>query len=121
MSLVPLLLLLLCSSANTLPISNSNGFALEAGASWWQPQKGPSGAKVGGDGTYLTEVFRSNIFEPLTTKIIGSLHQLTDEIQNQSKFDTGIIIGAIAIAMIYITYMIITSYRNTNCCRMEDK
>ena len=90
--------------------TDTHGFNVGASASWWKPSKEPSGAKVDGDRVYLTEVFRSQIFEPIVTKILGSLRHLTAEIYKQGNFDYAIIICAAAPTIALTIFVVVTLY-----------
>ena len=87
-----MIILAAISPINMLPLINSDsGFSIQVGANWWKPwwkpTKGATGVKTGGDGYYLTETFRSQIFEPLADKIIRSINSLHVESKRQQKFD----------------------------------
>ena len=104
-------LLLLLSQTLVLPTPHTDsGFSLRA--NWWKPDEGVNGAKTGGDGYYLTEGFRTQIFELLVTRIIKSINDLNSENEAQERFDIGVTIGFVGFVLTATSIALYSMYRN---------
>lgn len=121
MSKISLVLALRMCLALALPIIHTDsGFTMEAGASWWKPEKGVNGMKTGGDGFYLTESFRTQIFEPLVEKLINSINSLHNESNKQQRFDVVVTICVVGFVIASTTTVLISIYRN-HCSNLQEK
>ena len=104
-------LLLLLSQTLALPTTHTDsGFSL--GANWWKPDEGVNGAKMGSDGYYLTEGFRTQMFEPLVTRIIKSINDLNFKNEAQERFDIRVTIGFAGFVLTATSIALYSMYRN---------
>ena len=104
-------LLLLLSQTLALPTTHTDsGFSL--GANWWKADDRVNSAKMGGDEYYLTEEFRTQIFEPLVTRIIKSINDLNFKNEAQESFDIGVTIGFTGFVLTATSIALYSMYRN---------
>ena len=102
-------LLFLLTQTYALPtIHTDSGFSL--GAKWWKPDEGINGVKIGGDGFYLTEGFRTQIFEPIVAQIIRKINDLKAEDEAQKRFDIGVTIGFAGFVLTATTIALYSMY-----------
>ena len=105
------ILLHLLTQTYALPIIHTDsGFSL--GAKWWKPDEGINGVKIGGDGFYLTEGFRTHIFEPIVAQIIRTINDLKAEDEAQKRFDIGVTIGFAGFVLTATTIALYSMYSN---------
>ena len=103
------ILLIFLTQTYSLPtIHTDSGFSL--GANWWKSDEGVNVVKTGGDGFYLTEGFRTQIFEPLSTQIIKSIKDLRSEDEAQKRFDIGVTIGFAGFVLTATTIALYSMY-----------